>query len=79
MKSIKLKTTSHENNTKQTTTITIKRQEQSKYLGLFLDENLNWKYQLEEGEGLLPKLTKINNSLKIIKTLHTNKKYNANV
>ena len=53
---------------KKIKTITIKREKQSKYLGLHLDELLNWEYQIcDLDEGLLPKLTKINNSFKIIK------------
>ena len=48
--------------------IVIKREKQSKYLGVFLDELLSWDYHLNDTEdGLLAKLTKINNSFKIIK------------
>ena len=48
--------------------VTIKREKQSKYLGLYLDELLNWDYHIANiEEGILPKLTKLNNSYKIIK------------
>ena len=48
--------------------VTIKREKQSKYLGLYLDELLNWDYQIANTEeGMLPKLTKLNNSFKMIK------------
>ena len=56
------------NQVSDTKTITIKREQHSKYLGLHLDELLNWEYQISDlDEGILPKLTKINNSFKIIK------------
>ena len=46
----------------------IKRETQTKYLGIYLDELLKWEYHIEDSEeGLLSKLTKINNSFKIVK------------
>ena len=48
--------------------ITIKREKVSRYLGIHLDELLNWEHQLCHPEdGLLAKLTKANNSFKIVK------------
>ena len=48
--------------------VSIKRENHSKYLGIYLDESLNWNYHLNDPEnGLIPKLTKINNSLKIVR------------
>ena len=47
--------------------ITIKREKVSKYLGTYLDELLNWEHQISHPEdGLLAKLTKTNNSFKIV-------------
>ena len=48
--------------------ITIKREKVSKYLGLYLDEQISWEHHLNHAEdGLLAKLTKVNNSFKMVK------------
>lgn len=48
--------------------INIKREKVSKYLGIYLDELVNWEHQISHPEdGLLAKLTKTNNSFKIVK------------
>ena len=46
----------------------IKRENQTKYLGIYLDELLTWEYHIcDTEEGLLAKLTKTNNCFKLVK------------
>ena len=65
LNSVKIPT---DNASQNSTMITISREKFSKYLGVFLDEKLDWRHHITDAEdGLLAKLTKINNSFKIIK------------